>query len=57
VRYRIVPPFFERVKRLKNEAKQKPLFLLCALEKARDGLFQQAASGAGQPNGGLIPVK
>jgi len=26
---------------LKNEAKQKPRFLLCVLKKATDGLFQQ----------------
>jgi hypothetical protein len=30
---------------LKNEAKQKTLFLLCVLKKAMEGLFQQPASG------------
>ncbi|HLQ24683.1 MAG TPA: hypothetical protein VK138_02265, partial [Acidiferrobacterales bacterium] len=41
VRYRDVPPFFKHLACLKNEAKQKPRFLLCVLKKATDGLFQQ----------------
>jgi hypothetical protein len=32
-----VLPFFRN---LKNEAKQKPRFLLCVLKKTMDGLFQ-----------------
>ncbi len=43
-RYRDVPPFFKHATCLKNEAKQKPRFLLCVLKKATDGLFQQPAS-------------
>ncbi|HLQ24900.1 MAG TPA: hypothetical protein VK138_03360, partial [Acidiferrobacterales bacterium] len=40
-RYRDVPLFFKHAECLKNEAKQKPRFLLCVLKKAMDGLFQQ----------------
>jgi len=45
VRYKDVPPFFKYAKYLKNEAKQKPRFLLCVLKKATDGLFQQSIGG------------
>ena len=37
MRYKDVLPFFRN---LKNEAKQKPRFLLCVLKKTMDGLFQ-----------------
>src|SRR5713226_2332515 len=43
-RYRDVPPLFKHAKCLKNEAKQKPRFLLCVLKKATDGLFQHPVS-------------
>jgi len=44
---------------LKNEAKQKPRFLLCVLKKAMDGLFQQPAriSNRNSPYLVLISIK
>ncbi|HLA74848.1 MAG TPA: hypothetical protein VJM76_02930 [Gammaproteobacteria bacterium] len=45
VRHTDVPPFFKHLKCLKNEAKQKTLFLLCVVEKVLDGLFQHPTSG------------
>ncbi|HLQ24712.1 MAG TPA: hypothetical protein VK138_02410, partial [Acidiferrobacterales bacterium] len=56
VRYRDVPPFFKHAKCWKNEAKQKPRFLLCVLtiSPGESGRYLVAPVGRGP---GMVRVK